>query len=165
MTVLTSVSYTTRNRDLERNASFVTVTSAYPNWLRRRGSLLLQSWCWFIPGSRSTHCEASLACSFPRAALRRSQSCAGKMEPIGSISLRGQTGGVEEFLPSFRFRMCHICGTMTGCSIRCYATGCRFHLHPMCGKKAGNVYMEIETPEARADRRDQGVHLVAKCPR
>ncbi|CAN0595081.1 unnamed protein product, partial [Ectocarpus sp. 12 AP-2014] len=41
-----------------------------------------------------------------------------KMEPIGSINRRGQAGGVEKFLPSFRSRKCHVCGTSGGSAIR-----------------------------------------------
>lgn len=91
----------------------------------------------------------------------------GKMEPIGSINKRGQAGGVEKFLPSFRSRKCYICGTSIGSAIRCHTSSCKFHLHPMCGSRAGSVYMEIETTlKAAADGTEhEAVNLVAKCPR
>ncbi|CAM9232886.1 unnamed protein product, partial [Hapterophycus canaliculatus] len=90
-----------------------------------------------------------------------------KMEPIGSINRRGKTGGVETFLPNFRSRKCYICGTSAGSAIRCHSASCKFHLHPMCGSKAGTVYMEIETTMKRgADGTEhESVSLVAKCPR
>lgn len=89
------------------------------------------------------------------------------MEPIGSINKRGQTGGVEQFLPTFRFRKCYICGTSIGSVIRCHSSSCKFHLHPMCGSRAGSVYMEIETTtKTAADGTElEAVNLVAKCPR
>lgn len=89
------------------------------------------------------------------------------MEPIGSINRRGQAGGVETFLPYFRSRKCYICGTTAGSAIRCHSASCKFHLHPMCGSKAGSVYMEIETTMKRgADGTEhESVSLVAKCPR
>lgn len=89
------------------------------------------------------------------------------MEPIGSINARGQAAGVEKFLPSFRFRKCYICGTSIGCAIRCHTPSCKFHLHPMCGNRAGSVYMEIETTmKTGADGTEsEAVNLVAKCPR
>ncbi|CAM9435846.1 unnamed protein product [Ectocarpus sp. 4 AP-2014] len=90
-----------------------------------------------------------------------------KMEPIGSINRRGQAGGVEKFLPSFRSRKCHVCGTSGGSAIRCHSASCKFHLHPMCGSKAGSVYMEIETTMKRGvdGTEHESVNLVAKCPR
>ncbi|CAM9918429.1 unnamed protein product, partial [Ectocarpus sp. 8 AP-2014] len=90
-----------------------------------------------------------------------------KMEPIGSINRRGQAGGVEKFLPSFRSRKCYVCGTSGGSAIRCHSASCKFHLHPMCGSKAGSVYMEIETTMKRGvdGTEHESVNLVAKCPR
>lgn len=89
------------------------------------------------------------------------------MEPIGSINMRGQAGGVERFLPPFRSRKCYICGASTGCTIRCHSASCKFRLHPMCGSKAGGVYMEIETTmKTGADGKlYEIVNLVARCPR
>ncbi|CAM9255693.1 unnamed protein product [Ectocarpus fasciculatus] len=90
-----------------------------------------------------------------------------KMEPIGSINRRGQAGGIEKFLPSFRSRKCYVCGTSGGSAIRCHSASCKFHLHPMCGSKAGSVYMEIETTMKRGvdGTEHESVNLVAKCPR
>lgn len=89
------------------------------------------------------------------------------MEPIGSINTRGQAGDVNKFLPPFRFRRCHICGTSSGCAIRCQTSACKFHLHPMCGNKAGNIYMEIETAMKKGPDGEERevVNLVARCPR
>lgn len=89
------------------------------------------------------------------------------MEPIGSINRKGQAGGVEKFLPTFRARKCYVCGTSAGSAIRCHASSCKFHLHPMCGSKAGSVYMEIETTMKRDfdGTEHESVNLVARCPR
>lgn len=90
-----------------------------------------------------------------------------EMEPIGSINKRGESGEVEKFLPSFRSRKCYVCGTSKGCVIRCHTNSCKFHFHPMCGSKAGSVYMEIETTmKIRPDGEEfESVTLVARCPR
>eukprot|EP00903_Cladosiphon_okamuranus_P005493 g5476.t1 len=90
-----------------------------------------------------------------------------KMEPIGSINKKGQAGGVEKYLPAFRARKCYVCGTSAGSAIRCHTASCKFHLHPMCGSKAGSVYMEIETTMKRGfdGTEHESVNLVARCPR
>lgn len=115
---------------------------------------------------RRLRCRARTPLPLAQSPCRRCVH-AGNMEPIGSINKRGQAGPVERFLPSFRVRKCHICGTNDGCTIRCHTSACRFHLHPMCGSKAGSVYMEIETSTKRAadGTEYETVNLVARCPK
>ncbi|CAN0101081.1 unnamed protein product, partial [Phaeothamnion confervicola] len=82
------------------------------------------------------------------------------MEPIASIDTRGRTGDIS-MVPRFRWaRNCRICATRRGAAIRCRFPGCKFLFHPACGRRAGNVYMDLELMEDAA----ASLALVALCP-